>query len=230
MATNGTALPVNGKAHLVVSVSKSDGNNLVNAIDEADIAAVDPFGTFVTPWKKYTGTFVAPATGTLRVLVRGGMTDNADNGLLLDGISIQEVAPAIQASPASVRFSTVNWYKNDQPSVATVTITNTGLSNLVLSGGASGTTGFAVIDSNNFFTSAKAPDPQFSLVSVTPAKTTLAAGESVAVVVKFNPTKKGDYTAAGVLRVTSNDPNLPTLDIPLAGDAVPVELSTFSVE
>ncbi|MGB2663688.1 MAG: choice-of-anchor D domain-containing protein, partial [Candidatus Acidiferrum sp.] len=128
-------------------------------------------------------------SGTLTVTGDGGSSPVVAN---LSATAVGPSQPQLSASPASIGFGTIS---NGHTGNANLVLSNTGsapltVSLITLTGSEFGITGIA-----------------------TPV--TISAGQSVQATVTFSPTSAG--TASGSVTITSNDPNNPTLSVPLTG-------------
>lgn len=140
-------------------------------------------------------------------------------------------APKISAAPANVTFSSINVVTNPNAyTTSTVTITNTGDAPLTFQ------TQPGEAKKGIKVTPGVAGDSRVTVQSVTPdTANPLPVGQSVKVVLKFQPTatgfvEGGDNNRYYTLSIFTDDPDTPQLNMPLRGVAVPVELSTFKAE
>ena len=134
----------------------------------------------------------------------------------------------LAAAPVTLRFVEGTPYAVDvehggQPTTQTLTLTNTGDQILTFTGGDVAMPGLKI-------TGAAAAD--YMIERVTPSTSApLVPGASVEIIIKFAPAEiKRTLGLAAALTVTSDSPLTPSFSIPLLGDAVPVELSSFKVE
>ena len=155
------------------------------------------------------GTQPGPLTATLTFLnVTTGCTDTVTNFQILPLVS---TCTATAPPPAAVVSPTTFC-----PSVSgfgNVTIGNNSSQLLTVSNTASGTGAQSLLISN-----AVISGPNSSEFSVTPTTATIPAGQSAPFTIKFTPiAPTGAKTAT--LRLFTNDPARPTIDVPLCGTA-----------
>jgi hypothetical protein len=126
---------------------------------------------------------------------------------------------AVSVSPAAVSFSDVDVInKPGSSTTQNITITNTGNVPLNFQTQTGQAAQGLVLAGNSTIT----------VQSVTPATTSpLAVGASVTVVLKYQPTAEGNNSAT--LSIYT-DATTPKVDVTLAGNAVPVEISHISAE
>jgi hypothetical protein len=115
------------------------------------------------------------------------------------------VLRSIQVSPLSYDFGNVPW---GQTSTAMFTISNVGGGELTLSG-------MSLTDALDVFS------------FTPPSSYNLNAGESTTVEVTFSPTAIQSYSSS--LRIESNDPDEPLIEIPLSGTGVLAETTSEQV-
>ena len=182
----------------VVSVSNTGnvGVNLTKAVLSDNHFSLTGMTTPMALAVGQSGSFViavsptAPGglTGTLTVQGDGGSTPVAVN-LSATGASSQA---QLSASPAAVNFGNIS---TRLKGTSNLVLTNSGAADLTIS-------------------LVTLTGAEFAISGVTTPKT-LASGQSLPVTVTFSPTAAGSGT--GSLSITSNDPNNPTIIIPLSG-------------
>ena len=139
-------------------------------------------------------------------------------------VAVTEV-PVAEATPASLMFTDGSGYEvdvvaGDAPTTQAVTIRNTGTADLTFTGGAAGTPGLAISGTDA---------SSFSILSVTPSTADpLVPNGEVTVVIQFDPqVSQRTLDLQATLEVTSD---AATLSVALKGDALPAELSAFTIQ
>jgi len=169
------------------ATSGSPAFSITNSPSDADLPAAGA----VTVTIAFDPTAKGPYTGSLDVL-----SNDPDTPTLQIPLSGNGVVPDIMADPTGLDFGGVN--VDDGPSTLGVTISNEGLALLRFGAPAFATTG----------------DTDFSIAN-SPSNADLPASGSVVVIIAFDPATEG--AKSGILEVLSNDPDTPTLQIPLSG-------------
>lgn len=145
---------------------------------------------------KFAPTTVGNATGSISI---ASNVPNSPLTIALNGIATAPPQPLLTINPTSVNFNNVNVGSNG---TSTITLSNPGNANTVIS-------------------QAKASGTGFSLSGLAlPA--TIAAGGSTSFTAKFAPTTKG--SASGSISITSNTPGSPA-SITLSGTGVQAQLT-----
>jgi len=137
----------------------------------------------------------------LALLLLGACSDNNLIDHSKDPVDVEDTAsvPDISVTPVSVDYGVV---LPGTPTAATVTISNVGAADLFLDG-------VALV----------APESDVSITAI--ASPVVVPGASVETVVTWTPT--GSPLSA-ILRVSSNDPDQPAVDVPLVGELPPGQI------
>jgi hypothetical protein len=136
-----------------------------------------------------TPTTTGNLTGTLTVSGDGGSSPVVAN---LSASAVSTTQPQISAAPTSISFGSVS---TGLKGTANLVLTNTGSADLTIS----------------LITVTGA---EFSISGIATPKT-ITSGQTAQATVTFAPNAAG--SASGSIAITSNDPNTPTLNIPLLG-------------
>lgn len=144
-----------------------------------------------------SGNISVAVNPTAAGTISGTMTVTGDSGsspavVNLSATAVAASQPQLSVAPASMAFGAVS---NGLTGTANLTLNNTGSGNLTVSV-------IAVTGS------------EFTISGITTPKT-IGAGQSAQAVVTFAPTTTGAVT--GSIAITSNDPNNPTVTVPLTG-------------
>jgi hypothetical protein len=140
---------------------------------------------------RYSPTASGAQTGTLIINSNDPAKPSITVNLTGTGVQQQVTAPSILVTPASLDFGTVSV---NQTKDLPLQIANTGNAalNIISIGGSSG---------------------QFTLVGNLPSS--IAAGSSQSITIRFSPTASGTQT--GTLTIRSNDPAKPAVSVNLSG-------------
>lgn len=175
-------------------------------------------------WQAYAAslTFMTSngdGTKTLNIELRNGAGETQRSAAI-----VLSTVPELASSQPDLNFTEGSGFEVDvengeTSATLTLTLTNTGGATLNFVGGGV-FPGFAIVGSD------------FSLVSVSPNPAAgLAPGQSLTATVRFAPSAtQRTLGLGGELVITTNDPATPELRIELVGDAVPVEVSAFTID
>lgn len=144
-----------------------------------------------------SGTFSVNVKPTAAGSITGTMTVTGDGGsspavVSLSATGTASSQPQLTVAPTSISFGTVT---TGSTGTANLVLTNSGSANLTVS--VIGVTG-----------------SEFTVSGISTPKT-ISAGQSATATVTFAPTATG--AATGSIAITSNDPNNPSVSVPLSG-------------
>jgi PKD repeat protein len=145
------------------------------------------------------------ADGNFVIAWQSNGQDGDGYGIFMKRYFYTPLSPDISVSPPSHDFGSVNVGSSSTPH--TFTISNTGTTDLVIS--SIGTTGG---DAGMFSVAMGGTNPCPSL------NPTITPGSNCSITVTFSPTSVGPKSTN--LRINSDDPDTPNLDVPLSGTAV----------
>jgi hypothetical protein len=183
-----------GTANVVVSSASASGLGFSISGLATPVTLIAGQGTSFTA--KFAPTTAGNANGSITI------ASNAPNSpitLALSGVATAQPQPRLTMSPTSVNFSNVNVGSSG---AATITLSNPGNANTVLSQITTSGIGFSVAG------------------LTMPA--TIAPGGSTSFIVKFSPTAKG--SPSGNISISSNAPGSPA-SITLGGTGVQAQLT-----
>lgn len=152
-------------------------------------------GSDLSDWGSATQSKAWTAAGVYNVRARARSTANVS--VVSDWsnpLSVIISLPKISVTPTAYDFGNVKMKKSK---IASFKVTNSGTANLLISTSIGGT------DAS-----------MFNIRSGSGSKT-IKPGRTLTIRVAFKPTSTGSKTST--LEITSNDPNMPTIDIPLSG-------------
>ncbi|WP_455219927.1 choice-of-anchor D domain-containing protein, partial [Kaarinaea lacus] len=204
----GSSVPVaavitnTGESNLTISSVSIAGTNAAEFTIAADTA-----DTVLTPNMSRTVNIAFdPAATGQRTANLQIATDDFDNptvsiALTGEGVTSNVVIPNIQVTPNTVDYPDAKDINNKTAILKTVAITNTGngdlaITNIELTG----------------------PNRDAFVITTDSGESVLAPMESRTIVLNFSPDVTGNLSAT--LAITSNDPDSPTIEVPITGEAV----------
>lgn len=159
-----------------------------------------------------------------RIVMSEGVPFTAAYGVSAQAPSLQielsHTFPEIDLDESELSFSLGSGFEvdvvaGDGPSTRPLTLSNSGQANLTITS----------------LTWQGTAASQFSLVSPPALPLVIAPGGSQGLVIQFAPSStEPEYGLEAQLAIGSNDPNQATILVDVSGDAVPVEMSSFSID
>ena len=133
-------------------------------------------------------------------------TDDFDNptvsiSLTGEGVASNVVVPSIQVTPNTVDYPDAQDINNKTAILKTVAITNTGNGDLAINS-----------------IELTGPNRDAFVITTDSGESVLAPMEARTIVLNFSPNVTGNLSAT--LTITSNDPDSPTIQVPITGEAV----------
>lgn len=183
-----------GTASVVVSSASASGAGFSISGLATPVTLNAGQGTSFTA--KFAPTVVGTASGSISI---ANNAPNSPLSIALSGIGAAPPQPLLTISPTTVNFNNVNV---GSTGTATVTLSNPGNANTVISAATASGTGFSL--------------------SGLALPATIAAGGNTSFTAKFAPTTKG--SASGSISITSNAPGSPA-KITLSGTGVQAQLA-----